>query len=258
MILRALALAVTLWLPYAAHATPGGEGATRVRTGVACDRSSGALLYRELHEERWVDGRLVEDRVSYRRAEGEVFATKRVDFRASATAPDFDLLDSASGHREALERTADAMVVRYRPSWNARERSATLPSAPTLVADAGFDRFIERNWDRLVAGETMVRPFLIPSRLRTVDMRIRRVRDDARGAGRTVALELAIDSALLRLIVPAVRVLYDTSARTLVLYEGVSNVRDAAGSNADVTIAFSRGPASSSDCRSRQVHDDRG
>ena len=42
----------------------------------------------------------VEDRVTYSRPDGEVFATKWVDYRTNPVAPDFELIDSATGHRE--------------------------------------------------------------------------------------------------------------------------------------------------------------
>ena len=147
MTMRALALILGLGLELAMAAAPvravqDEDGQVRVRTGIACDRSSGAPLYREIHKERWVEGRLVEDRVSYHRPDGNEFAAKRVDYRASAIAPEFELADAASGHEEALQRIGDTLVVRYRASQDAPERSATLPATGGLIADAGFERFV--------------------------------------------------------------------------------------------------------------------
>lgn len=241
MIPRALVLAFAVLPAGSAFAAGSGDDRMRVRTGVACERSTGEPLYREVHEERREGDRVVEDRVTYSDPGGEVFATKRVDFRADAVAPDFELVDSASGHREALERVGDALVVRYRAPGGAPERSAALPPGAALIADAGFDRFIERSWGRLMAGEAMVRPFLIPSRLGPVDMRIRRLRRAGVAGHGDIEFELAIDSALLRLVVPAIRVHYDASMRTLLRYEGISNLRGADGRNLHVTIEFSPG-----------------
>lgn len=246
MTAQTLILALALLAAGSALAAGSGKDRMHARTGVACDRSSGEPLYRELHEERWEDGRLVEDRVTYRRPGGEVFAVKRVDYRASPVAPEFELVNSATGHQEALQREGEALVVRYRPSDDEPERSATLPFAAALIADAGFDRFVALSWDRLVAGEMLVRPFLIPSRLGSVDMRVRRLR---RRGDSAIAFELAIDSALLRLVLPAIRVYYDASARTLLRYEGTSNLRGVDGTNMDVTIEFSSDPAAAWNCR---------
>ena len=241
MIPRALVLAFALLPAGSAFAAGSGDDRMRVRTGVACDRPTGQPLYREVHEERREGGRVVEDRVTYSRPGGEVFATKRVNFRADAVAPDFELVDFASGHREALGRVGETLVVRYRAPGGAPERSAALPLGAALIADAGFDRFIERSWDRLVAGKAVILPFLVPSRLGPVDMRIRRLRRTGVAGDGDVEFELAIDSALLRLVVPAIRVRYDASTRTLLRYEGISNLRGANGRNLDVTIEFSPG-----------------
>jgi len=247
MITRRLILALALLPVSSMLAAQSGEDWMHDRTGMACERSSGKPLYREFHEVRRENGRLVEERVTYRRPDGEIFATKRVDYRTDFVAPDFELSNSATGHGEAFERQGDALVVRYRASQDEAERSATIPSAAGLIVDAGFDWFIAGSWDRLVGGEALIRPFLVPSRLDSVDMRIRRLsrRDD----DNTIGFELAIDSALLRLVVPAIRVWYDASTRAMLRYEGISNLRDASGRNLDVTIVFSSTPSGDGGCR---------
>ena len=235
---HALALALVL-LYFGSAATARDEDArTRIRIGEAYDRSSGEMLYREIHEERWVRNRLTEDRVSYRRTDGAEFATKRVHYGAHPTAPEFELVNTASGHQEAMRYAGNAIEVRFRASAGEPERSATLPLLASAIADAGFDRFVEQHWDLLTGGETIVRPFLVPSRLGLVDMRIRRAGEVAAAHGRQVVFELAIDSALLRIVVPAVRVHYDLGTRALRRYVGVANLRGAHGRNLDVIIEF--------------------
>ena len=123
MIARVLVLTLALLPVSSMLAAQSGEDRMRARTGVACDRSSGEPLYRELHEERWEGSRLVEDRVTYSRPNGEVFATKRVDHRADLLAPDFELFNSATGHGEALERRG----VRW---WCATAHRTASPSGP--------------------------------------------------------------------------------------------------------------------------------
>jgi len=237
-------------------ATQSGEDWRHARTGMACERSSGKPLYREFHEVRREGGRLVEGRVTYRRPDGEVFATKRIDYRADLVTPDFELLNSATGHEEAFGRQGDALVVRYRGSQDKAGRSATIPSTTGLIVDAGFDQFIVGSWDRLVAGEALVRPFLVPSRLGSVDMRIRRL--PRRGDDDTIVFELAIDSALLRLVAPAIRIWYDASTRAMLRYEGITNVRGANGKNLDVTIVFPSTPSADWECGEPADGDARG
>ncbi len=265
MTARRLILALALLPVSSTLAAQTGEEWMHSRTGMACERSSGKPLYRELHEVRREGDRLVEERVTYRRPDGEVFAAKRVDYRGGdLVAPEFELSNSATGHEEALDRRADGLVVRFRASAAERERSATIPPPAGLIADAGFDWFIAENWNRLVSGEALVRPFLVPSRLDSVDMRIRRLPrrgdDSAIGGttGGTIGFELAIDSALLRLVVPAIRVWYDAATRTMLRYEGISNLRGADGRNLDVTIVFPSTPSADWGCGEPADDDARG
>lgn len=206
----------------------------RERTGVAYERGSERVLYTEVHRERVEGSRVVEDRVTYRGPDGEVFAFKSVDFRVSELAPGFVLEDRRTGYLEALEGRPPARIVRVREAGERGARQARIGGDGGLVADAGFDRFIENHWRALLAGEVLRRRFLVPSRLEAIDVRIRHTGSAA--GGETFALE--IDSALLRLVAPSVRVRYDSRSRQLVHYEGPSNIRGADGANLDVRIEF--------------------
>ncbi|MBF2758879.1 MAG: hypothetical protein ISN28_01210 [Ectothiorhodospiraceae bacterium AqS1] len=220
----------------------------QLRVGFACDRQSGKPLYREIHEERWEGERLVEDRVRYRSPTGEEFAVKRVDYRASPITPDFALEDRSIGHRESLERDrqSGALRVSYRaPGEETSMKSSVLEGGIDPIADAGFEQMLLQSWDRLLAGETITRPFLIPSYLQVIDMRLRH-RPEASKDGSAqmpsplalVRFELTIDSFWLRLVVPAINVYYESTSRELVRYEGPSNLRNAKGRNLDVSIDF--------------------
>ena len=58
--------------------------------------------------------------------------------------------------------------------------------------------------------------------------------------GDELAFELRVKSMFLQMFVPPVVVSYDAQTRSLLRYEGVSNIRDAAGENFDVRIEFPR------------------
>ena len=114
------------------------------------------------------------------------------------------------------------------------------------IADAGFDHFIGEHWSWLMRERKVVRPFLIPSLGRFVNFRIRRVDPGPAQPEGEVGFVLEADSALLRLLAPAVRVDYTDGNRRLRRYIGLSNVRDESGSNFDVVIVFAETPACAS------------
>lgn len=215
-----------------AHATE----VMRERVGYAYAAGSGSLLYSEHHQEWWKEGRILRDTVTYRDADGNIIGEKHVDFRSRESAPGFLLRNIRTGHAEGAAAASNKLEVSFRRNQGAPLKKGALDLPENAIVDAGFDRFVENNWESLMRGETFVRPFLVPSRLQFIDFRIRRVDDGSEPERAT--FEMAIDAALLRLFAPAIRVIYDTRSRTLLEYDGVSNIRNGQGENLDVEIRF--------------------
>ena len=167
---------------------------------------------------------------------GRPFARKSVDFSRNPQMPSFRFENTATGHLEAMESGQTGKTVTYRESHTSEVSRTDLEIGANGIADAGFDRFIERNWEQLLAGP-LVRPFLVPSTGSFIDFRVRHEKSDSAGESQFV---LEVDSALLRLVVDPITVVYSTSDRMLLRYSGLSNVRDEAGDNYDVSIIYDR------------------
>lgn len=245
--IRAAVWSITVWLVCVDSAT----AEIRRRAGCAHDRSTGEALYAEIHEERFHAGRIVSARVRYTNPEGRGFAEKFLDFSVSAQMPRFYFENSATGHAEGLESDGDGLTVLFRESRASGMRRSRPDGAAGGIADAGFDHFIGKHWSRLMRERGLVRPFLIPSLGRFVDFRIRRVESGPMRPEGEVGFILEADSALLRLLVPAVRVDYTAGDRRLRRYTGLSNVRDESGRNFDVVIVFADAPACAGALRGR-------
>lgn len=234
----AASIAPTLAL---ALAVPGSGAvlaeSLRTETGLAVDLASGAPLYREQHlMRRGDDDALLERLVVYRCIDGTPFARKQVDYRGAPKAPAFQFEDMRSGYREGLLReNGTASVFVDRP--DAELQQAPLPGGP-LVADAGFDQWVRREWPRLTAGERVPMAFLVPSRLASYDFKVYEVESlDADAAGeRRFRLRLG---GLLGWVAPHIDVVYAESDRRLRRFEGLSNLRDDAGDDPlEVRIEF--------------------
>lgn len=208
----------------------------RERVGYAYASGSSSLLYSEHHQEWWKEGRILRDTVTYRDANGNIIGEKHVDFRTRESAPGFLLRNIRTGHSEGAAAASEGLEVSFRRNQGAPLKKEALDLPEDAIVDAGFDRFVEINWEALMRGETFVRPFLVPSQLQFIDFRIRRVDDGSEPERAT--FEMAIDSALLRLFAPAITVVYDARERTLLEYDGVSNIRNGSGENLDVEIRF--------------------
>jgi len=194
--------------------------------GVARDPVTQAELYREQHWVRTEGARRVERLVLYRCADGTTFGRKQVDYRRSAEAPDFRFEDVRTGYVEGLLRRGTVPTV-FVALPGAAERRAALPS-PQLVADAGFDEFIRRQWQPLVAGDAVALDFAVPSRLESIGFTARRV-GSARVGGEDAWIFRLRLGGLLGWVVPAIDVYYGQQSRRLLRFEGLSNLRDDAG-----------------------------
>lgn len=222
-------------LALCAAAAPAGAAATTAeRTGYAYELGGNALLYTEQHEETLRNGRVTRSVVTYRDARGEVVATKRLDFSRKAISPDFRLENSRNGHVEGARRRGDRVLVYFRKTGDYEYRDERVEPPAGAIIDGGFDRFIEHQWRRLLAGEEFERPFLVPSMRRFVDFRIYlEGRSDA-----DVVFVMEPASLLLRVVGGRITVVYDRESRALKRYEGVSNIRDRAGENYEVRVEF--------------------
>ena len=215
--------------------------AYREELGLAADLESGEALYREQHLLRAEpDGGLLERLVVYRCVDGTPFARKRVDYRGAAAAPAFQFEDVRSGYREGVSRAGgDARVFVDRP--DAEPQQAPLPGG-NLVADAGFDQWVRREWPRLTAGESVPMAFLVPSRLTSYDFKVYEVEGDAvdRVGDRRFRLRLG---GLLGWFAPHIDVVYAERDQRLLRFEGLSNLRDDAGDDPlKVRIEFPEPP----------------
>lgn len=223
----ALSLLVLLGLAAPAHAT------LLETVGDARAPDGSRLLYREQHLIRRDGDRPLERLVIYRCADGTAFARKRVDYRASALAPDFELVD-ARGYREGLRREHGQTRV-----WHDDGAARPLAAADaTLVADAGFDEFIRQRWAALAPGRTQALAFAIPAFGRSLSFKVHSAGD------RTPTLrrfELK-PGGVLGLVAPAIAVDYDVRDRSLRRFTGPTNIRDAKGRQIEARIEFDGGP----------------
>lgn len=205
------------------HARDGGE-APQPRVGHAYSLETGELVYREIHEPRTVDGRLRSDRVEYRGPDGELLATKDVDYSPDPVCPAFRLEDRRTGYVEGLEWTDGAPELFTRESAGASMERVRVEATKDLVADAGFDVMVFRELERLQEGAEPVFPFAVPSRLRTLDFRLRSLGTRQVLGQQATVIRMELANPLLRWLVDQIDVSYNADTGALLRYEGISNL----------------------------------
>ncbi len=193
-------------LPLLAHATATGEARDR----------DGRLLYTERH---LIDGDHHE--VEYRDADGELFATSRLDYGFGDTQPAYQQRDLRSDEREGARWRQGALVLFHADRGGEREKVVATPPQP-LVLSSGFDHFVRDHWQALQRGDAVPFHFAVPTRLMLVELRVCRVdADDAPAGG--LALRADPISPLWRLVTKPIDLFYDADRR-LLRYRGISNL----------------------------------
>lgn len=208
--------------------------------GTAYAIDGDTVLYRESHFLSAAREAAPAERiVLYRCPDGAPFARKRVVYGADGKAPSFELFDARLGYREGVRAAGGAREVFVQREPGADEKRGPLPTAEGLVADAGFDGFVQANWDALQAGETVRFPFLVPSRLDYFNFKVSKESETEVDGAKASVIRLALGSWWAFLL-PHIDVVYSNDERILLRFVGLTNVRDEEGDNLKARIEFPR------------------
>jgi len=221
-------------------------------SGVATTRRGDDFLYGEHHVLVFSGGRLVQRVVLYTCRDGSAFARKNVGY-VDPLAPDFSIEDASNGMLEGIRASASSAaaprqraalsagvadrIVFFRENARSQEKSGPLPQTPGLVADAGFDEFVQEHWSDLMSGKLLEMRFLVPSRLDDYGFQVQRLRSES-------VLDVPTEVFRLRLsgfwgwFLPGIDVYYSDAEHVLVRYDGISDLRDNAGNNFKTKIDF--------------------
>ena len=217
-------------------ALPNALADTIEYRGTAIDPSSHRVLYSETHIVQRDNGRQSLRVVLYQCGDGTTFARKRVDYAASAIAPDFELIDARDGYREGVRRMHERIDAFAGAGSQSVRNTALTPSA-TLVADAGFDAFVDNNWNALIAGRTLALQFTVPAKGKAYDFKLGKQATTVIDGVPAVVFRLQM-GGLLSLFAPHIDVAYSIATHQLLRFTGITNIRHADGRQIVAQINF--------------------
>ncbi len=189
--------------------------------GKAYSLDSGELLYSEHHyinlnRSNQYDNAYVE----YKAPDGELFANKDLDFSKHKLIPDMSFNDLRSNQTSLLTKTDNQVKVEHIKKKDLQHETISIDNSKRIVADAGFDRLVIKNWERLLAGKkikfqilSLDRSELIDFKLETVDINEERLQ-----------LSIKPKSWLIRLVMDPIYLQYELSSKRLLEYKGLTNI----------------------------------
>jgi hypothetical protein len=176
--------------------------------------------------------------VQYFLPDGQLLSVNELDSTASFVSPAYKQTYPGTDFVEGARFQGSDLVL-----FSAK-RQKVVSFKPPLVVSSGFYHFILEHWTELQAGQELVFDFAVPSRMTTVRLRMYALKNgasamEARAQADPTWSYVKVEAAspLLSWLVKPLTVALDAE-RQLVLYRGISNVRDQHGDTPQVLIRY--------------------
>lgn len=210
-----------------------------VVAGSAYNLDTNELVYRELYtaidESKSV-------RVDYVKPDGNTFASKTLVYEGEPFQPSFNFEDTRDNQFVAA-RFEGARLVLTQGMDGAKNEKVIYDNARTVI-DAGFDAYIQLNWDKLVAGKRLKFDFAMPNRLSSLQLEARKIKAtespvyDASVGAEWIYFRIAPAQKFVSLFADPINLAYDPNGKYLMRFHGRSNIDDDNGGPQDVRIEY--------------------
>lgn len=142
-------------------------------TGQAYNVNNNLLLYTEYYTDINHNREVT---VNYAKPDGTIFATKTLSYTGEVTQPEFQLHDKRDDEKASARFVDGRLVLSHSLNYSTNER--TILDNASLVIDAGYDAFIQQNWEKITAGKKVNFMFALPAQVDTGRFQVREVTPD--------------------------------------------------------------------------------
>lgn len=210
-----------------------------VVAGTAYNLENNKLVYRELYTDIDENKSV---RVDYVTPEGAVFASKTLVYQGELFQPSFTLKDSRDNEVIAAQFEGPRLVLTHGMKTTRTEK--IIYDNARMVIDAGFDAYIQLNWDKLMAGKRLTFDFALPNRLSSLQLEVRKIKAaespvyDAGLGADWVYFRIVPAQKFVSLFADPINLAYDPNGKYLMRFHGRSNIDDKTGGPLDVRIEY--------------------
>ncbi|WP_421920388.1 hypothetical protein [Marinifilum sp.] len=210
----------------------------RTYEGVAKDKKSKQIIYKEVHEELFKEGKHIGTITWFVCKNNIEFAKRELDFSKSFQKPSYKLIDNRNGLiEEVTHKGGNHFDIRYRKNTNSKLKKKNIYVPEPAVVDGGFNYFIKNNWDRIISEEHINFNFLSAAFQNYFNFIIHRAKEKEK-ADNIIVLKMESKRTLLKLIMNPIYIAYDANTKRICHYEGISNIRDANGSSYKAILQY--------------------
>ena len=231
-ILSACALGIS-WASFASS----NDG---VMVGKVYDSTTGQALYTEQHQILGdLDARVLHSQ--YYDNNKELIGERRVEYQNNRVQR-YTLDQEYLGISQRVERTSTGLDIEKSKNGVTQSKTIDHKNPNDVVIDAGFDDFIVREWQPLMAGKTIKFDAASVGQMDVIALQIKRVdvNNSVLKDAQKARFEMNIANPLLRWLVTPITIEYFTDSRELASYRGISNLKGDDLKNYDAYIEFER------------------
>lgn len=206
--------------------------------GEAYDLKDDSLVYREFH---YIDEASQKHWVIYKAPNDELLVEKALHYRRALTEPDVTQANYLCGEELAVTQGdgSNRVDIQYQADEKSRLKEKSIKRPDELVIDAGFNQYLQNNWDSLVDGDDIVFEYLAPSQLKTFPFIAKAV--DCEVQGNTASMQcftIAPKKWWLKLALDPILLSYSEKDRQLLSFAGMGNVADKKCDYMEVNIRY--------------------
>lgn len=215
--LATLALAV-------AFNTSAAATQTRSYYGYATDLRTGEYLYTEVHKHQYAGDRWLSGTMKFYAPDGRFIGDKTLDFSKDAYIPLVRFTLGGGRYQDAITAINDKSITVENTRDNKVE-VGRISRSKNLAADSGFNAFLVDNLSTLKVGKSVNLSLVVIGR--RDDYRFKAVPKGQLDFNGEKAIRVRIEpDSLLRYVVDPIDVMYGLESKSLLRYEGISNILD--------------------------------
>lgn len=194
--------------------------------GYAYDLKTGKYLYTEVHQPKYIGGKLATSTMKYYAPDGSLIGSKPLDYRSNPYIPLYRLDLPREGYSEGITSNSGGTIAMRKVSGKGKaEEQKSIAIDGVMAADSGFNNLLVDNFAELSAGKKLAFKFAVAGQLDSYKFSIQKTGSGTFNGQPSVKFLVQANS-LLKYLAPDLELQYDPATKHLLEYKGVSNIHD--------------------------------
>lgn len=225
---------LTILLSYSSILIAGPE----YFVGKAISNKNNKHVYTEEHSVKYEGERVKEVFTLYKDPNGKEVASLKSVFKNNFHLPDTHFIDKETGYEEITRLEGDKFIIKTKDPKKG-EKKGDLSTKGNIVCGQGYHNYIIENLNKFKIGEKSELKFVIPSMRDyfTFDLTYLGPVDPKKPDH--VSLRLDITNWILKMFADKIQVTYSKKDKTLIAYNGLTNLTDKNDDQYDAKISYS-------------------